>query len=193
MRMAKKSVPSENARRRFLDAGLTVLGEHGHAGLKLAEVCAAAGATTGSFYHAFGNWAEFKTALIAYWRQEQSRRLIDEALAVADARERIAVLTGIGLTLDRASEAAIRVWSTHDDEVLQHLREVDRERARVVADTSAEIMGDADKAEVLAKVSMYLMIGYQMSTDPSLAALREGFQTMLEQVMGDDAPRVPGD
>lgn len=161
--------------------------------MKLAEVCAAANATTGSFYHAFGSWADFKTALIAYWRHEQSRRLIDGALAVADARERITVLVDIGLTLDRPSEAAIRVWSTHDDEVLRHLREVDRERARVIADTSAEILGDTESAEAFAQIAMYLMIGYQMSTAPSQPALRAGFQAMLEHTMGADAPRLHDD
>ncbi|MBM7366065.1 TetR/AcrR family transcriptional regulator [Gordonia hydrophobica] len=189
--MAKKSVPSEHARRRFLDAGLTVLGEGGHAGLKLAQVCRAAGATTGSFYHAFGNWADFKTALIAYWRHEQSRRLIDAALAVADPRERVAVLTDIGLTLDRASESAIRVWATHDDEVRRHLQEVDRERAQVIAATTAEVIADEDEADAFAQVAMYLMIGYQMSTAPSLPALRAGFRALLEHTMGADAPPVP--
>ena len=182
--MVKKSVPSEHARRRFLDAGLAVLGERGHAGLKLAQVCAAAGATTGSFYHAFGRWADFKTALIAHWRHEQSRRLIDGALAVDDPRARIDVLVDIGLTLNRETESAIRVWSTHDAEVLAHLEEVDRERARVIADTSAELIDDPQTAELYAQVAMYLLIGYQMGTVDSIDALRFGFTTMLEQVLG---------
>ncbi|ALG85960.1 TetR/AcrR family transcriptional regulator [Gordonia phthalatica] len=188
--MAKKSVPSEHARRRFLDAGIAVLGERGHAGLKLAQVCAAAGANTGSFYHAFSSWADFKTALIAHWRQEQSRRLIDGALAIDDPIERITFLTDVGLTLDRASEAAIRVWSTHDDEVRGHLEEVDRERARVIADTSAAVIDDPDRAEVFAQVAMYLLIGYQMSTVESLDALRVGFQSMLEHTLGEKAPML---
>lgn len=182
--MVKKSVPSEHARRRFLDAGLTVLGERGHAGLKLAQVCAAAGATTGSFYHAFGSWADFKTALIAHWRHEQSRRLIDGALAVDDPRARVDFLVNVGLTLSRETESAIRVWSTHDAEVLTHLEEVDRERARVIADTSAELIDDPQTAELYAQVAMYLLIGYQMGTVDSIDALRFGFATMLDQVLG---------
>lgn len=188
--MVKKSIPSEHARRRFLDAGLTVLGERGHAGLKLAQVCTAAGATTGSFYHAFGNWADFKIALIDYWRQEQSRRLIDGALAIDDPIERIVFLTDTGLGLDRGSEAAIRVWSKHDDGVRSRLEEVDRERARVLADTSAAVIDDPSQADVYAQVVMYLLIGYQMSTVDSLDALRVGFQAMLEHSLGDRAPTL---
>ncbi|WP_051198168.1 TetR/AcrR family transcriptional regulator [Gordonia shandongensis] len=184
--MVKKSVPSQQARRRFLDAGLVVLGEHGHAGLKLAQVCAAAGATTGSFYHAFGSWADFTTDLIAYWRHERSRRLIDDALAVAEPTGRIDVLVDIGLSLDRASEAAIRVWSTHDDEVRRHLEEVDRERIDVIADTSAAIIGDETVARQYAQVALYLLIGYQMGTVPSIDALRFGFTSMLDHVLGPD-------
>ncbi|EGD55451.1 TetR/AcrR family transcriptional regulator [Gordonia neofelifaecis] len=184
--MVKKlSAPSERARRRFLDAGLAVLGERGHAGLKLAQVCKAAGATTGSFYHAFGSWAEFKVDLIAYWRDERSRRLIREALAVEDPRARLDVLVGIGLALDRDSEAAIRVWSTHDREVLVHLTEVDRERTEVIRDTSLQVTGDADAAERFAQVAMYLLIGYQMGTIESLDALRFGFDAMLARALGE--------
>ncbi|WP_375003003.1 TetR/AcrR family transcriptional regulator [Gordonia sp. PS3] len=181
----KQSVPSEHARRRFLDAGLAVLGEHGHAGLKLAQVCRVAGTTTGSFYHAFADWAEYKSALIDYWREEHSRRPIGDAIAVDDPRERIDFLIGVGLGLDRASEAAIRVWSTHDSGVLAHLAEVDRERAEVIRETSAEVIGDADRAEKFAQVAMYLLIGYQMGTVDSLDALRFGFESMLAGAMGD--------
>lgn len=183
--MRKTSVPSAHARQRFLDAGLTVLGASGHAGLKLAQVCDAANATTGSFYHAFGSWAEYKTALIEHWRTEQSSRLIADALAVADLRARLDYLIDIGLGLDRDCEAAIRVWSKHDPEVLAHLAEVDRERIEVIADTSAQVLDDAESARQFAHVSMYLLVGYQMGTVESLDALRFGFQSMLAYSLGE--------
>ncbi|MGB3303441.1 TetR/AcrR family transcriptional regulator [Gordonia sp. (in: high G+C Gram-positive bacteria)] len=181
----KASVPSEQARRRFLDAGLAVLAGSGHAGLKLAQVCDAASATTGSFYHAFGSWAEYKTALIAHWRSEQSSRLIEDALAVPDLRERMDYLIDIGLGLDRACEAAIRVWSQHDPEVLAHLTEVDRERTDVIADTTAQVLGDVATARQFAQVSMYLLVGYQMGTVESLDALRFGFNSLLAYSLGE--------
>ncbi len=93
---AKRKVPTRGAQLRYLEAGLDVLGRQGHAGLKLATVCEAVGATTGSFYHAFPpNWPEYTSALIRYWREAKSDRLISSAREVADPVERLEFLIDI--------------------------------------------------------------------------------------------------
>ena len=81
-------MPSRRAQVRFLEAGLRILADQGHAGLKLAAVCDEAGATSGSFYYAFPAWSDYTSALITYWRDDQSHRLIGEASSVADPKER---------------------------------------------------------------------------------------------------------
>lgn len=188
---ARRSTPTEYARRRFLDAGLAILAETGHAGLKLATVCARAGTTTGSFYHAFGNWAEFTSALIGHWRQEQSQRLITDALEIADPRERIEFLYGVALRLNPDSEAAIRVWAAHDPEVLAHLTEVDATRHAVIRDTYFELTGRRRLADEYARVAMYLLVGYQSGTLRSADALATGMRTMIEATLADRSP-APG-
>lgn len=180
----RRSTPSRFARVRFLEAGLTVLAEHGYGALKLAAVCRQAEATTGSFYHAFDSWAEFTSALISYWREEKSRRLIAEARKVTDPRDRIALLVDIGLTLPHDSESAIRIWAAHDPQVRSYQAEVDAERRDFIAETYREILGDTPEADLYAMTSMYLLVGYESGTLRSYEALDLGFRMMAEHAIG---------
>ncbi|NDK90932.1 TetR/AcrR family transcriptional regulator [Gordonia desulfuricans] len=193
MARERRSTPSRYARVRFLEAGLTVLAEDGYGALKLAAVCTRAEATTGSFYHAFDNWAEFTSALVAYWREEKSRRPIAEARKVTDPRERLTELIRVGLSLPHDSESAIRIWAAQDPEVHAHQEEVDRERRDFIAETYREAMGDDTDAERFATVSMYLLVGYESGTLRSFDALDFGMRTFLALAIGrldDDA--APG-
>lgn len=183
MATGKKAKPSEYTQRRYLDAGLAILTEHGHAGLKLAAICEATGTTTGSFYHAFGNWAEYRSALIRHWRDEQSQRLIAGARDIADPRERLDALTDIGLRLPHATEAAIRVWAAHDPEVLAIQHTVDRERRDIIAATYEEVLHDREEAEEFATAAMYLLIGFESGTLHSRQALVKGFRTILDRAL----------
>ncbi|WP_019201641.1 TetR/AcrR family transcriptional regulator [Tsukamurella sp. 1534] len=181
-----RSTPSRYAQLRFLDAGLTVLAEQGHAGLKLATVCSQAGATTGSFYHAFTGWPEFTSELITYWRQTKSDRLIDAARQVADPTDRLMALVDTGLGLPHATEAAIRVWAAHDPEVARHQAEVDGERRDVIAQTYAELLDDPELAHRYATIAMYLLVGYESGTLQSMDTLAFGFRTFTDFALGLD-------
>lgn len=176
--------PSRAARERFLDAGLRVLADRGHAGLKLAAVCAEAETTTGSFYHAFGSWADYTSALIRYWRQTRSDQLIARVREIPGARDRLLALVDVGLELPHASEAAIRVWAAHDPEVHAIQAEVDAERTRFIADSYAAVLGDRTAAERYATTSMYLLIGHESGTAPSRDTLAWAFRALLDQALG---------
>lgn len=195
MARERRSIPSRYARVRFLDAGLRVLAERGYGALKLAAVCKQADATTGSFYHAFENWAEFTSSLIAYWREEKSQRPIAEARKISDPRARLAALVHVGLTLPHDSESAIRIWAAQDPEVRAHQAEVDRERRDFIADSYRDVIGDVPEAELYATISMYLLVGYESGTLRSYDALDLGFRTFLESTVGpleELGPANPG-
>lgn len=192
MEATRKSTPTRWAQRRFLDAGLAVLADSGHAGLKQAAVCARAGATTGSFYHAFPSWGEYTSALIAHWREDQSQRLIVEATEIADPRARLERLVEIGLTLNPDSEAAIRVWAAHDPEVLAHLAEVDTIRLAAIRDTYVELVGDDGAADEYARIAMYLLVGFQSGTLRSADALERGYRTVVAAALAPVADPGPG-
>lgn len=182
-----RSSPSRYVQLRFLEAGLAVLAERGHAALKLAAVCEQAGSSTGSFYHAYPSWPEFTSALITYWRQTKSDRLIAAARQVPDAYDRLMSLTHVGLTLPHATEAAIRVWAAHDPEVARHQAEVDLERRDVIAETYTEVIGDPALAQMYATTALYLLVGYESGTLQSLDTLAFAFRTFTDGALGGPA------
>lgn len=189
----RKSTPSRGAQLRYLEAGLRVLAHHGYAGLKLATVCDAVGATSGSFYHAFGNWSQYTHALIRYWREEKSDRFIRDARDVADPEQRLRFLIDIALQLPHESEAAIRVWATHDADVRAIQVEADEERWRFVSDTYFEAIGDRDRADRYATTAMYLLVGYENATHRSREALRWALETYLAHALSESDLVPPPD
>ncbi|WP_245537784.1 TetR/AcrR family transcriptional regulator [Tsukamurella paurometabola] len=162
-----------------------MLARQGHAGLKLASVCDHLGATTGSFYHAFPSWNAYRSDLIAYWREDQSHRLIVEAEEITDPSERLERLTQIGLTLHSDVEAAIRVWAAHDPQVQAFQADVDATRYAVIRDTYRELRDDAERADAFARIAMYLLIGYQSGTLRSDAALERGYRMVISAALSD--------
>lgn len=187
----KRSTPSRGAQLRYLEAGLRVLASDGHAGLKLATVCEAVGATTGSFYHAFANWSEYTSALIRYWREEKSDRFIRDARDVVDPEERLRFLIAVALALPHESEAAIRVWAAHDPAVRAIQVEADEERRQFIADVYFDAIGDRDRADRYATVALYLLVGYENATHRSRDALQWALETYFEQALAE-ADLVPG-
>nr|WP_138999351.1 TetR/AcrR family transcriptional regulator [Rhodococcus zopfii] len=176
----KRKVPTRGAQLRYLEAGLDVLGSRGHAGLKLATVCEAVGATSGSFYHAFPSWGEYTSELIHYWRETRSGRLIGNAREITDPVERLEFLIDIALNLPHDSEAAIRVWAAHDPDVRAVQVEADEERRQFIADAYFAATGDRELSERHATVAMYMLVGYESGTHRSRNDLAWAFRTFVE-------------
>ncbi|GAB08201.1 putative TetR family transcriptional regulator [Gordonia araii NBRC 100433] len=161
MSRASESVDPSPLRRRFLDAGMRVLGRDGYAGFKQAAICAETGLTTGAFYHSFRNWGEFERALIDHWRDEATDRLVAWIDTHPSPHERVDALISVALVLPHRSEAAIRVWAAGDPQVRAALDEVDRVRREAVARYTREIGVDAEHADRLAGTAMLLLIGHE--------------------------------
>ncbi|GED96374.1 TetR/AcrR family transcriptional regulator [Gordonia crocea] len=156
-----ESAQESPLRRRFLDAGMVVLGRDGYAGFKQAAVCAETGLTTGAFYHSFRNWKEFEAALIEHWRDAATDRLVARLDTHPSPHERIDALINVALSLPHRSEAAIRVWAAGDPEVRAALRQVDRVRRDAVARYLRDLGVDADHADRFAGMAMLLLIGHE--------------------------------
>lgn len=176
---------------RYLDAGLQILARDGYPALKLAAVCTETSTTTGSFYYAFPNWASYCQHLIQYWRHSKSEVLIDAIKAIDDPRERFDALVDVALNLPYASEAAIRIWSANDPDVARAVREVDAERVAVIADTYSAVIGDAERAEHLARLAMMLLVGHELGTTSTDAELAWSFHSLVDWALApaDDRPR----
>jgi AcrR family transcriptional regulator len=178
-------------RESYFETGLDVLADLGYGGLKLAGVCNRLGVTTGSFYHYFPSWSAYTRELIGHWLQ---RRVDGMAVAYAepDARRRIDTIVKHALSLPHGAEAAIRVWSSLDQDVLAVQKEVDKRRYDVMFDAAFEILGHANQAQVFASWSMYLLIGYEQATLPrDTVGLRWVAEQMLDALDSGRFASVP--
>jgi AcrR family transcriptional regulator len=179
------------SRESYFDTGLEVLADVGYGGLKLAEVCNLLGVTTGSFYHYFPSWSAYTRELIGHWLQ---RRIDGMAVAYTEPnpRRRVDTIIKHALSLPHGAEAAIRVWSSLDPDVLAVQTEVDKRRFDVMFDAALEILGHAHQAQVFASWSMYLLIGYEQATLPRDAVgLRWVADQMLEALDSGRFASVP--
>ncbi len=165
--------------------GLEVLGDLGHLGLKLAEVCHRLGVTSGSFYHYFDNWAHYRRQLIEYWKVNGTLAQLKVICAEPDPRQRIEGLVEVALRLNHPAECAIRAWSRVDPDVAAIQSEVDRLRHRVVLDAALELGVDRARATRFADAALYLLVGYeQAAVAPDLDGLGAIFGDLLSLIEG---------
>lgn len=177
----------------FFETGLEILAEQGFGGLKLAELCRRLGVTTGSFYHYFAGWPAYTTALVAYWRQDRTVRLIDAIRTEADPRRRIETIIEVALSLPHNAEAAIRSWSSVDPDVHRVQTEVDHERFQIICNSALEIVGDQRQAEVYAAWAVFVFVGYEQSTLPRENPVFECLsKRMLDDLEAGRFAGVPG-
>lgn len=170
------------ARESYFETGLDILADLGFGGLKLAEVCARLGVTTGSFYHYFPNWSTYTRDLVAYWKQDRTDKLYEMFSQVPDPARRMEVIIAQVLSLPHSAEAAIRSWSSVDPEVHAVQVEVDRQRFTVCYEYALEIVGDQRQAEVFAQWAVFLLVGYEQATlerDPKV------YEWISKQILDD--------
>lgn len=160
------SMPTVAARESFLEAGMEILADLGFGGLKLAEVCARLGVTSGSFYHYFAGWGAYNRELIAYWREDRTVRVIDVIRAQPDPRKRIEAIIAVAVALPHSAEAAIRAWSSVDADVHAVQAEVDRQRFEITYESAFQIVRDERQAHAYATLATYLFIGYEQTSLP---------------------------
>lgn len=159
-----ETMPTIAARDSFFETGLEILADLGFGGLKLAEVCARLGVTTGSFYHYFASWSVYTREMIGYWKQDRTDRLSAMFSQQSDPRIRMQLIIQSVLSLPHSAEAAIRAWSSVDPGVYAVQAEVDRQRFQVCFDYAIEIVPDRRQAEIFAHYSVYLLVGYEQTT-----------------------------
>lgn len=166
--------------------GLEVLADRGYLCLKLAEVCRRLGVTSGSFYHFFDSWADYRSQLIQHWKEHGTLAKLNHVRAEPDPRRRIEGLVEVAVRLDHTAEGAIRAWSRVDSEVAAVQSEVDSLRHRVVLDSAREMGVEELRANRFADASLYLLIGYeQAALAPDVEGLAGIFRDLFALLESD--------
>jgi AcrR family transcriptional regulator len=173
----------------YFREALAVLGEYGSDALTIAMMCERLEITKGSFYHHFGGMPGFVTQLLEYWEREHSERLIRISRAQPDPTLRIMTLTDMGVGLPHASEAAIRAWGRSNPEVAEATSRVDRRRERHLVDAIAALGIDRQRARVLARIGLNLLVGVQQREHPvDLKRLRQMFEEVNKLIFLEADP-----
>jgi len=175
----------------YFREALAILGESGSEAMTIALLCDRLAVTKGSFYHHFGGMPGFVTQLLDYWEREHSERLIKLSRAQPDPTLRIFTLTEMGVGLPHASEAAIRAWGRSSPEVAEATERVDRRRERHLVDSVTALGIDRQRARVLARIGLSVLIGVQQREHPvDLKRLRQMFEEVNKLVFLEADPEL---
>jgi len=94
---------SKHTRGRMLDAAVALFSEHGYEATSVAEICEAAGASKGAFYHHFPSKQELFLRILNQWLAGVDDRLFTRR---KDGETVPAVLTRMAKTLGFVFQAA---------------------------------------------------------------------------------------
>ncbi|MHC4960413.1 MAG: TetR/AcrR family transcriptional regulator [Planctomycetota bacterium] len=122
------------SRQDWLDAALAIVADTGVPGLKVQELAASLGATTGSLYWHFRDRRSLELALLEHW-EEQSTGIIARFIDGLDAspEERLfELMVQVDRNRPTSCDIAMRSWAAHDKEAAKVTRRAHKRRAEVV-------------------------------------------------------------
>lgn len=168
----------------YFEAALDILSTAGYGGLKQAALCKKLKVTTGSFYHYFASWQEFKTSFLETWLEQRTLQLVELALLEAEPIRRLGLLEEFASALPHRAEAAIRVWSASDPEVLQVQQAVDMQRYNVVRTAMAAVFDTDEDADHYTRLGLYILAGFQQVQPPQpIESLSWALTHLIEDVV----------
>jgi AcrR family transcriptional regulator len=176
---------------RWLDEGLAILSEHGGEGLTVERLCHRLGRTKGSFYHHFADIDGYQTALLAHWRAQHTRALIEAADQAPSARERRVALDHLVGRLDPRIELAVRAWASADRRVAEIAAQVDRERVDYLAKIHRQEGFEPATAEELAALEYSAYVGFDLVFPSGPKALRRRVTARWNHLLDLAAGRRP--
>jgi AcrR family transcriptional regulator len=151
----------------YFIAAFNILAESGHDGLTIAALCNHLGVTKGSFYHHFIDISDFVDALLVFWTTEHQTGLSLLGEEVPNTDQRLDELKGVAMALPHGAEAAIRAWSWSNESVAKVQKQVDTDRMEHLARTAENAGLSGERARLLAKITMSVMVGMQQLDRPT--------------------------
>ena len=178
-------------------AALGMLDEPGTFGLlTIANLCRALSVTKGSFYHHFASWDEFVKALMAYWEQKQTERILSQSDRSQPAIRHLEDLVELASDIPHSVENAIRAWGLTEEIVAEAQKRVDDRRVAYVEVFLSYLVDDLALVKRLSTMTLALFIGLQhLDPRPGSQQIRDILYGYLHEVVGpalNKHPRKPG-
>ncbi len=150
----------------YYDVAMRMLADGSHESLTIAALCDELGVSKGSFYHHFGGWPGFVTALLENWESENALEAKETAEKIDAVGTKFRMLSSLADSAPHEAEAALRVWSHTDPGVKEVVDRVDRTRVAMLTDFFAITLPKADAA-LLAELYCSALVGMQLAHRPA--------------------------
>lgn len=150
---------ARRTREHWLEAGLGLLAEAGAPGLTIERLCSMLGVTKGSFYHHFGDFVAYKTALLAFFEYEHTQQVITAVEQGGPPAQKLSRLFAFVAQPPAHVERAFRAWAMQDTDVQQAQTRIDQRRVAYVQQCCREA-GFADpQAQIMGQLAYAVLIG----------------------------------
>lgn len=133
--MSLPAKKGQRSRRDWLDAALIAVARKGVNGLKVQELAAELGATTGSLYWHFEDRRALELALLEHWAEESTEQIARQIENTNGSPEDrlLQLLLLVEKNQPTMRDIAIRSFATHDEAAAEVVERVDERRAAVVS------------------------------------------------------------
>jgi len=162
----------------YYEVAMRMLAESSHESLTIVALCDELGVSKGSFYHHFGGWPGFVTALLESWERENALEAKENAEKIDAVGTKFRLLSALIESTPHEAEAALRVWSHTDPVVKAVVDRVDSTREAMLADFFAITLPKTDAA-LLAGLYCSALVGEQLAHRP---ADRRRMRKLLAQI-----------
>jgi AcrR family transcriptional regulator len=176
--------------------------------VRVEPLAAEIGVSRGSFYWHFKSRRDLLEGILAKWRENQTRRIVerirqDRRLGLREQMVQLRLIRGSrGADAASALELAIRAWARRDPQARRVVEEVDRERLEFTASLLREGGASVEEAESLSLLSYAYAIGESLLqnvvTDDQVArcrafVLNAQFATFSDEAEADGSGTVSAD
>lgn len=178
---------SKLTRQDWLDCGLRTLATEGTTALKVGAMAAALGASRGSFYWHFRDFADFRSRLLQTWRDRTVDQVIQEFEREPGGGDRFRRLMKRAFFGRRGLDRAIRIWAADEPEVAAMVAVVDSRRVAYLAEMLASAGVDPDQARARAAFVYWAYLGQAIVMDPASAVIDKAEMDSIANLFENEA------
>jgi AcrR family transcriptional regulator len=160
-------------RQDWVQAALEIFIEKGIEAVKVDVLAKSLQITRGSFYWHFKNLDDLLTAIIQTWQAINTEDVMQQVDTTGGTpSQQLLQLLEIAAKDDDRLEKAMRIWAIHDPKALEAIARVDQQRLEYLQKLFVQIGFSKIDAEVRARVTYSVKLGWLMMTAASKPSKR---------------------
>ena len=190
MTVKNRSLTAED----WLIQGFIVLSEGGYSAIKAEAIARKLNVSKGSFYWHFQNVPAYKNAMLAYWLENGTQRIIDQTENDSQSpHDKLMLLVALSTQPstypfdENLAEASIRDWARHEKEAADVLYRVDQKRLDYLAALFINAGFSANRSKQCARLVYGCLIGIPQLPDDSPKRQQTDLKRLLDCLLSTPA------